>query len=51
MRLCRQGEVPDLTPTSSISISQDPQVILGLFAVFFPFGLLGVAFAAGWVGQ
>mmetsp|Transcript_11741 Transcript_11741/g.24738 ORF Transcript_11741/g.24738 Transcript_11741/m.24738 type:complete len:125 (-) Transcript_11741:464-838(-) len=29
----------------------DPQVILGLFAVFFPFGLLGVAFAAGWVGQ
>ena len=36
---------------SHTCMPQDPQVILGLFAVFFPFGLLGVAFAAGWVGQ
>mmetsp|Transcript_13969 Transcript_13969/g.33107 ORF Transcript_13969/g.33107 Transcript_13969/m.33107 type:complete len:103 (+) Transcript_13969:77-385(+) len=30
---------------------KDPLVLLGAFSVFIPFILLGVAYAAGWVGQ
>lgn len=30
---------------------KDPLVLIGLFSVFVPFILLGVAYAAGWVGN
>ena len=35
----------------NFSTFQDPLVLLGLFSVFIPFILTGVAFGAGWVGN
>jgi hypothetical protein len=50
-QLCRWLRVGSKQKACFSTLKQDPLVLLGLGSIFVPFILLGIAYAAGWVGQ